>query len=526
MIRGLDTGAVAEAERTLIRLLPFRNTTIHTIDTQDIDAGKGRGILLPTSHDEKSLEQRYRSTNLGRWSLPVARSAQVHIPKVHSAVSEVNDKVPDISAARKDRGIAIVHSLCQLAKEGQTAFETERTKYGTSMKEPKFRLSADFGQALFPLMDTASGGESNDKLSSSSKPLFTSSVPGLTGLLSSAHTQGLADVKSSPHFEAVKRFEEPSLVYDFVAAPEQSKLDAGQTPPTLRIQMRTSDSGGKATLHKVSFGFQEHIHTVLLPGDVADVRFTRYARLHYRHMPKNELVEEWVEEVGANIASGERLTAPNLTVQVPKYTIIGAKGPGAYTVNYLFSGVRFRQIVNGKYHDEDVSYSTVQSSKLGAQGGALSMYYRHEAKSANELLQDHDGSLTSFVEKVLAFAATITEAAGQTQPVAKLLRPRSNQSGRKQRRLEEQVATATEKVGPVIRKVLSENVVSLLDDAVKQSSVQSQAVRDNDADKADVHNAFLEKASFHAIEERTTASSEHAPTGDIADSPSAKTKSE
>ena len=56
---------------------------------------------------------------------------------------------------------------------------------------------------------------------------------------------------------------------------------------------------------------------------------------------------------------------------------------------------------------------------MGAQGGGFSMYYNKAAKSADELLQDDDGSLTSFVERCLNFADTITEAAGQTLPIAK-----------------------------------------------------------------------------------------------------------
>jgi hypothetical protein len=546
VIRGLDKGAVAEAERTLIRLLPFKDSTLHTIDTQEVDAAKGQGHLLPASYDVKSLELRQRNADLGRWSLPVGRKAQVPSPKAHDAEPEPIERVPETLATRNNRAAAIVRSLQQLANKGLAPDQAARAKSDELVEEgPRFKLSAEFGQALFPLIDTAPSGKSKSKPSLTSQPLFTSSIPGLSSLLSSAYTQSLTNVEPSPHFQPVNRVEELSLLYDFVAAPEQEKLEAGQTPPTLRIQMRTDKLGGKATFRKLGLNFQEHVHSVLLPGDAVDVQFTRYGRIHHhKNSPKMKLVEQWVEAVSANIASGERLTAPDLTFQVPKYTIIGAKGHGNLPVKYLFSGVQFRQAMNGTYDDEPASYATVQSGKLGAQGGALSMYYKNEENSAEELLRD-DGSLTSFVEKALDLAATITKAAGQTQAVAKTLRPRSDESGRKQRRREERAATED---GATIRRIIggdgrltagrlqrdksagtaeiTGDVMSLLDDAVDQSPVQSQAVQDNSADETDIHDTLLKHDFVQADEEWTTPSSEQTSTEDTTGSPSSTTKSD
>jgi hypothetical protein len=546
VIRGLNKGAVAEAERTLIQLLPFKDSTLHTIDTQEVDAAKGQGHLLPASYDAKSLEMRQRNTDLGRWYLPVGRKTQVENPKAHDAEPEPIERVPETSATRKNRAAAIVRSLQQMTNKGLALDQAARAESDELVNEgPKFKLSADFGQALFPLMDTAPSGKSKSKPSSTSQPLFTSSIPGLSSLLSSAYTQSLTNVEPSPHFQPVNRVEELSLLYDFVAAPEQEKLEAGQTPPTLRIQMRTDKSGGKATFRKLGLCFQEHVHNVLLPGDAVDVQFTRYGRIHhYKDSPKMKLVEPWVEVVSANIASGERLTAPDLTFQVPKYTVVGAKGHGTLPVKYLFSGVQFRQAMNGTYDDEPASYATVQSGKLGAQGGALSMYYKNEETSAEELLKDH-GSLTSFVEKALGFAATITKAAGQTQAVAKTLRPRSGESERKQRRRGEQAATED---GAPIRRIrggegrlvagrfqrdqsagtveITGDIMSLLDDAVDQSPLQSQAVQDNGANGTEIHDRLLKHDSVEADEEWTAPLSEQTSTEDMTGSPSSTIKSE
>jgi hypothetical protein len=580
VIRGLDKDAVAEAERTLIRLLPFKDSTVHTIDTHEVDAAKNQVHLLPASYDAKSLELRQRNANLGRWSLPVGRKAQDQNPKAHDAESELLERESETLPTRNDRAAAIVRKLQQLANKGLAADQAAEGNSDEVVKEgPKFKLAADFGQALFPLVDTAPSGKSKSKLPSNSQPTFTSSIPGLTSLLVSAYTQSFTNVEQSPTFQSVSRVEDLSLLYDFVAAPEQERLEAGQTPPTLRIQMRTNRLGGEAIFRKLGLCFQEHVHSVLLPGDAVDVKFTRYGRIHIhdRKSPKLKVAQQWVEAVSANIASGERLTAPDLTFPVPKYTIIGAKGHGTLPVKYLFSGVQFRQAMKGTYDDVEASYSTVQSGKLGAQGGALSMYYEKEESTPEKLLRD-DSSLTSFVEKALGFAATITKAAGQTQAVTKTLRPRSDQSERKQRRMGEQ--TATENDTP-IRSVKSEgkmerygeratmvngaptwkvrdgdgrgmpthsqhdrsagrfqrdkfagtaeitsDVMNLLDDAVDQSPVQSQVLQDNGADGMDIHDTLLTQDSVQADEKRAKPWSEQTSSEDPTGSSSSGTKSE
>ena len=76
------------------------------------------------------------------------------------------------------------------------------------------------------------------------------------------------------------------------------------------------------------------------------------------------------------------------------------------------------------------------------------MYYGQEDWCAKALLQD-EGSLTSFVEKSLDFLDSITEAASQSQPLAKkILRPRTFHTERRQKRMEEQAAAPTKTKAP------------------------------------------------------------------------------
>jgi hypothetical protein len=442
VVRGLDQSAVAEAERALIRLLPLQETTLRTIDTHAINVNKGSAHLLPTSYDQKTVEFKHRTASLGRWSLPVARKTQGDVERTEETAEE--------STARTRQIAAVMQSLQSAAKDGPPAIaEREKDdKSGIWRSKPTFTLSAEFGQALCPLKDAGAKGMVHKH--TSSPPLFTPIIPGLMNVLGAAQLQGARDDESAS-FKAMERSEESSLLYDFVAAPEQQGLEPGQAIPSLSIQVRTGDEGTAAALHKVSLGFQQHVHTVLLPGRATDVQFFRKGELRFQKVWKDKQLKEWIEAVRANIASGERLTAPDLSIKVPKWTITGKPKhvKDGKTLMYLFAGVRFQQSVNGTFRGANVTYSTTQASKMGAQGGSLNMYYDREDWGAEKLLQEED-SLASFVEQSLDFVDSITEASSTTQPLAKkVLHPRDIHSYRRQRRAEEQAATVTKTEEPV-----------------------------------------------------------------------------
>ena len=150
-----------------------------------------------------------------------------------------------------------------------------------------------------------------------------------------------------------------------------------------------------------------------------------------------------MDVVTKNIESGERLTAPDLQIDIPKWTIPGspATAKGTRSVKYLFSGIQIRQAVSGSYDGAPMSYSTVQSNKLGAKGGALHMY--HNDVSSKE----GDAGLEAFVQKCFHMVDSITEAAARSQPLSKQMRPRHEDSGRKMRRQEQRGAAARKRLG-------------------------------------------------------------------------------
>jgi hypothetical protein len=464
--------------------------------------------LYPTSYDEKLLESRYRNAHLGRWSSPVTKYAHAEVANGQEPQEDAVEESSEEPVTSEEQVARIIKSLRQAIDQAPSK-TTDRTGSEASSwdPEPMYKLSAEFGQALFPLVDMISGSAATSDLSSSRQHLFTPSVPGLTSFLSSAYVQGVQKNSSAPVFRALARTDAPSLLYDFVAAPEQPQVEVGQTIPTLHIQLRTSLTGGEVTLHKLSLGFQEHVHDVLLPESAADIRFVRYGRLRLSKDASDKNVHKWAEAVCANIASGGRLTAPPLTLDIPAWTIAGSPGEatGMRSITYLFSGVQFRQAVSGAFLDTPMSYSTTQAGKTGAQGGALAMYYKGVGPSAEHLLTK-EAKLDAFVHTCLNVVEKITAAANQTQPVLKTLRPRSTESGRKQRRAEQQVVAAKTEddvdelqwsVAPESEAIEDDDdgdILDILDDALLQVEEKSR------------DDAVLEKA-----EEVEVEIEEHAP---------------
>ncbi|KAF2824791.1 hypothetical protein CC86DRAFT_353360 [Ophiobolus disseminans] len=440
VIRGLGKSATAEAERTLLRLLPLKDSTLYTIDTQKLQS-KATANLVPTSVDQTSLDHKHRGTKLGRYSFPRSKRSQP------DSVDELVSKAPrkyDLTgtfSGSKTRVATTIKGLRQTQDQATTPAEGFSNKdNGYWVTRPEYKLSAEIGQALFPLLPETPSERPKAGLLPKQRPVFIPDTPGLMSLFTSANFQdSRVESGPAPYFQALSRTDSPSLHYDFVPSPDQGDFKPDQTFPSLHIQMRTSRTGGKAALHKLSLGFQQHIHDALIPEQVADLRFVRYGRLRFKTTHRHPHVMEWTKAVSENIASGERLTAPSLSIEIPKWTIPGqpADAKGMRHVTYLFSGVEFRQAVSGTFLNQNVTYSTTQSGKLGARGGGLSMYYLGVGPSPKVLFQDQE-NLESFVRKSFSLVHAVTQAAAQVQPALKMLRPRAEGSERKIRRAAEE----------------------------------------------------------------------------------------
>lgn len=423
MIHGLDETSVAEAKRTLERLLPFKESATRTIDTQRLDAAKNGSFLMPIFHESTSLDFQYRNLSLGRWTLPVSRlTDKVKSGELSNSQAEVGS-----GSVLEQNSHAIVNRVATLMKPPiDGAFTGPELKprnrqTGYWALEPQYKISADFGQALFPL-ELSDPNKVVEAAADPSCSPFQPAIPGLGSLLASSDIQNLS------------RTETPSLLYDFLPCPEQDlRIPAiGPNFPKLFIQVRTGRDGNKPTIHKLSLGFHQRIHDVLLPDQATDIRFFRYGRLRFSSKSHHDSnVESWLEAVCRNIESGGRLSAPSLTIDIPTWTIPGfpSDAIGMLPVKYLFSGIQFRQSVTGTLLDTQVSYSTIQSGKLGAKGGSLSAYSEAlESAKAESQIRD-------FASKCVQMVDYITQAGSRTQPPRQAVLPRNEHSARKQRRV-------------------------------------------------------------------------------------------
>ncbi|KAF3040740.1 hypothetical protein E8E12_008460 [Didymella heteroderae] len=500
-IHGLDEGSIAEAKRTLIRLLPFKESATRTVDTQKLDAAKQGSYLSPVYHETNSLDFNLRGLDVGRWALPITRTDET--PGV---ASESMSSPEQSSHGIVNRVASLLKPPVDAAFTGPESKPRNR-QTGYWALEPEVKVSADFGQALFP-MSMPDPNKVVEIASDSSRSPFHPAIPGLGSLLASSE------------FQNISRTETPALLYDFVPAPDQKGLDAEVGPnfPKLFIQVRTGREGNRATIHKLSLGFQERIHDVLLPDQAADIRFHRYGRLRFSsksHHDKN--VEEWTEAVRQNIESGGRLSAPSLTIEIPKWTIPGFPSDeiGMLPVKYIFSGIQFRQSVTGRLLDTQVSYSTVQSGKLGAKGGTLSAY--------SEKLQGNaiEAQIRDFAAKCVQLVDYISQASAQTQPLRQVVLPRNEHSARKQRRAALQAAGS----GPLsqeneaLQSGLDESLEddqapsdldaynesqASLDDRIAEARLASRL--DNDASNVE-RDAVMDDAQDEADEEKRAAKS-------------------
>ncbi|KAI4714665.1 hypothetical protein J4E89_000346 [Alternaria sp. Ai002NY15] len=410
VIRGFDVSSIEEAKRTLVRFLPFKNAAERTFDTQKLGSAESAAFLSPVLTEHDSFEYKYRKRELGRLSMPIMRLTE---PDTVEAQAAKPAKAPKTTLH------GLVNRTLGTILRPASAVPLPKHELSNWIPNPTYEVSAEFGQALFPLEDVDPSRVVEAALSDLSKAPFLSTFPGLNSVF------------TSPNYSVVSRLQTPSLHYGFRPDPEH---EPGQILPKLRIQMRTGRSGARATFRKLALSFDHRIHDVLLPDKAVDVRFQRRANLSFNNRDHNdENVQAWVDAVTDNIESGGRLTAPPLRIQIPKWTIPGfpSEEKGMRTVTYHFSGIQFRQPVIGNLFGVGVSYNTVQSGKLGAKGGALTAHYSGHGDTE---LRD-ESAMKAFVERCFKMADLITDASKQTLPPSRVVRPRDMNSGRKAKRM-------------------------------------------------------------------------------------------
>ncbi|EUC40292.1 hypothetical protein COCMIDRAFT_109188 [Bipolaris oryzae ATCC 44560] len=412
-LRGFDNASIEEAKRSLINLLPFRDGITRTSDMLNLGSAATSIYPAPVYVDESLLSYQTRNTPLGRLSVP--------LPQI-SGPESIEDTIESVDAPKSSK--ATVQGLVD--RTAATVLRSASKEFphleelGSWVAEPLRKLYVKFGQSLVPLEYANAAKTEANTPEQFSQLHFASTFPGLSTLF------------TSPDISVTTRLQVPTLYYNFRPDPEQDGFDSGQLFPTIQIKMGTDRHGAKAYFRRLSMRFWQHMHTVSLPNKAADLQFYQYGSLRMTKDHNDSNLDKWVGAAAKSISSGGRITAPPLSLDIPRWTIPGCsiEEKGMAKIKYHFSGVEFRQAVSGTLLGQNIAFSANQSSKLNAKGGDLMAYYDGHG---DVQLRD-ETTIKAFVRRCYDIADLITDASAQTSPVSRRARPRYPESARKMRR--------------------------------------------------------------------------------------------
>ncbi|EUC31937.1 hypothetical protein COCCADRAFT_99951 [Bipolaris zeicola 26-R-13] len=412
-IRGFNNASIEEAKRSLINFLPFRDSITRTSDMLNLGSAATSIYPAPVYVDESLLSYKTRNTPLGRLSVP--------LPRI-SGPESIEGTEESVEAPKSSKATVqglVDRTAATILRSASDEFPPME-ELGSWVSEPLRKLYVKFGQSLVPLEHAnATKAEANTP-KQFFQPHFVSTFPGLSSLFTSSD------------ISLTTRLQVPTLYYHFRPDPEQDGFDSSQLFPTLQIKMGTDRHGARAYFRRVSMRFWQHMHTVSLPNKAADLQFYQYGSLRMTKDHNDANLDKWVIAAAKSISSGGRITAPPLSIDVPRWTIPGCsiEENGMAKIKYHFSGVEFRQAVSGTLLGQNIAFSANQSSKLNAKGGELMAYY----DGHGDIQLRDEATVKAFVKRCYDIADLITDASAQTSPVSRQARPRYPASARKMRR--------------------------------------------------------------------------------------------
>lgn len=328
--------------------------------------------------EKESVVYSARKTKFGRWSLPVQQNAKAHAApsNLTKRLKRAQEQVLKMFTTRPD----------QVGPE---------KPYARWAHKAEVRLRASFGHTLFPL-----------EKPNSEEAFFLPALPGLSSLFT--------DEGFSTSFTT-----RPVLCYEFIAQPGTFNYTSDLSPfkfPKLTAYFRVID--GQQGLSKIMLSFGSGDHQVVLPEEAVDIQFEYNQSLRMTKAHTDIHTRDLREHVLANLRSGGRITAPDLTIPIPKWTVEGMEFDGPddlIKTKFQFVGVTFTQNVWGDHNGNITTYSTKQSGKLGAKNGKFSTVFGVSRAAKPIAIDDPPNEIRDFVARAFSMAGTITEAATSSQ---------------------------------------------------------------------------------------------------------------
>lgn len=433
-------------------------------------ASSASAQFFPVSFEKEAVDYKLRNTKLGRWSSPINKG---------DATLQTSGDLSKRIEHTQERVLKMTSALSEQRRNSRAS------KKGMSLNRwgdhAEWRLKAIFGQLLHPL---------NDSLAK--QPYFVPIVPGILTIFGAESNR-------------LGFWTRPSLCYDFIAQPGTSD-HATDLPsncfPRLSIVFRP-DSGGQHTLQKIILRFGAAKYQVSLPEESVDLSFEVDQSLSLDlggSLRKNQTIDRWEEQVLQNLQSGERLTAPNIELDIPQWTVdgLGHTAKEQLTkVKYLFTGISVHQSVWGEHEGNTMVYSTNQSGKLGAKTGTLSTRFGVGYNSKIIHFDDASKAMKEFVAESFQMAHKISEGAAASQTGMK----------NPNRRRREDVSLQT-------GSVLDSKDNSITEEAARQDvlpqttpmyDVDATHVQAEDSDKESLHGTQTPEESSQDIQTSSTS---------------------
>ncbi|KAL1600785.1 hypothetical protein SLS60_007173 [Paraconiothyrium brasiliense] len=400
IIRALDKETIAEAERSLIKLLPLRDLQRISVDTTGRDVLEGSDHLLPVVVEKDAVRYRYRDSKFGRWSLPV-NLATASLPASDSVAERV----------KTAQELVVKKLMTPPTQYQRTSNAPKDIKLRKWTYHPEVRFGAQFGHALFPLGDPTTG-----------KQQFLPALPGLSSIFNN---------------EAYKMsfVTRPTLSFEFIAEPGPKNYTSDLLPykfPRLNAYFRP-DYQGQHSLSKVVLNFAAAKHRVLLPEEAVDIQFQSSQSIQMQNVRYDQDARILQDQVLQKLQSGGRLSAPDINLNIPKWTIEGMEFDGKedfVKTRFIFTGITFSQTVWGQYQGQTAKYATRQGGKLGAKNGAFSLVYGMNPYAKKQAILDPPNAMREFVANAFKTAGKITQAAAASQAGMKKIerKPKAQQS--------------------------------------------------------------------------------------------------
>lgn len=381
IIRALDKETVAEAKRCLIRLMPLKNPIPVTVDTTARETLVESDNLLPIAVEEEALEYQLRNTKLARWSLPIKKGKPIP-PWPHSVAERIK--------RAQEQVFKTLHT-----PPPQYEPTTPNGKSKALRKwayHPEFRLRANFGHALFPLEGSVK-----------EEPYFVPALPGLSSVF-------------KPEVFKTSYVTRPTLCYEFIAQPGPKNYTPDRLPykfPKFTMYFRP-DTQGLHGLSKAVLSFGAANHRVLLPEETVDIQFQTTLSLPMYDAKRHPGLAPVREEVLHNLQNGGRLHAPDVLLDIPKWTVEGMEFDGKedfVRTKYLFTGIKSTQSIWGNHQEDTVAFATEQSGSLGAKTATFSTVYGIDATAKRIVIKDTSAAVSKFVADAFKMAGKITDAA-------------------------------------------------------------------------------------------------------------------